>query len=332
MLRLYLHEACRLLDGQCAGGLADTALAQAGLHRADLRRLDRPLHFDHYCRVLHWLYQSRVLPVPGLQLGLLRRIEDFGPYGQASGSVATFGEVLRLAERFFSTCWAHARLRVTQSGSTLVCHYQLLPTTVCAPEVQLQALTAMAMGLGRRLLPRMPWSQAEVRYGFAKPIDAALYHRLLGCSVRFGAPATEVRVPAAWLHEAPVADSATGPTLVDALALCVARDRQGSMVDQVRRQIEERCSEGFPMLAEVAAALGCSARTVERRLAQAGTSYRQELEHVRMRLAERYLTQTALGLGDISRVLGYAHPPSFQRAFRARFGITPQQRRRAAVA
>lgn len=331
MLRLYFHQACRLLDEQCAGGLADIALDQAGLRRTDLYRPDRMLDFDHYFSLLHWLYESRVIPVPGLQLGLLRRLEDFGPYGQNPGETTTFGELLRLAERFFLTCWAHGRFHITRVGSKVICHYDVAPTTVCAPEVRLQVLTATALGMGPRLLPGVQFSRAEVCYGFAAPPDASEYRHRLGCRVTFGAPRTQVQLPVEWLQEVLVADAAEGPALIDALALCQARERLGSMTEQVCRLIEERCADRFPLLSEVAHTLGCSERTVERRLAGEGTSYRKELDGLRMRLAERYLMRTNLSIADISAVLGYGHPPSFYRAFRQHFGVPPHTLRDASM-
>ena len=66
-----------------------------------------------------------------------------------------------------------------------------------------------------------------------------------------------------------------------------------------------------------------SARTLHRRLGEAGTSYRGLLDEVRHMHALRYLEQGEKGLGEIATALGFSDPSAFRKAFRRWTGARP---------
>jgi AraC-like DNA-binding protein len=71
-----------------------------------------------------------------------------------------------------------------------------------------------------------------------------------------------------------------------------------------------------------------SARTLRRRLQEAGTSYREVLDATRCELARRYLSDASLPVGAVSFMLGFAEPSTFHRAFKRWTGMTPAQFRK----
>jgi AraC family transcriptional regulator of adaptative response / methylphosphotriester-DNA alkyltransferase methyltransferase len=74
----------------------------------------------------------------------------------------------------------------------------------------------------------------------------------------------------------------------------------------------------------VASALSCSSRQLQRAYAQFGElTFRQDLAERRMVAAAELLTQQAIPLCDVARLVGYSHRPYFARAFTARYGISP---------
>ncbi|MGB5187213.1 MAG: AraC family transcriptional regulator, partial [Acidimicrobiia bacterium] len=72
-----------------------------------------------------------------------------------------------------------------------------------------------------------------------------------------------------------------------------------------------------------------SPRTLERRLSDAGTTFRSIDLEVRMGLAAQYLELGSMSGQEISNVLGYSRPSAFFRAFKGWFGVTPGQFRTA---
>jgi AraC-like DNA-binding protein len=78
-----------------------------------------------------------------------------------------------------------------------------------------------------------------------------------------------------------------------------------------------------PSIQAVAKDLCVSARTLQRRLEEEGTSYQQVLDGVRQDTARRLLTSTDLEPGEIAFLLGFEELNSFTRAFQGWEGATP---------
>ncbi len=81
-------------------------------------------------------------------------------------------------------------------------------------------------------------------------------------------------------------------------------------------------------LEHAARALGMSARTLQRRLDEAGLKFQAVLDEARRDMAQTYLRDPGLSLLDVSLLLGYAEQSSFTRAFRHWFGASPSAWRR----
>ena len=70
-----------------------------------------------------------------------------------------------------------------------------------------------------------------------------------------------------------------------------------------------------------------SERSLQRHLAEEGSSYQQLLNDTRRQLAERYLQDGQLPATEIALLLGYSEPSVFFRAFRQWSGMTPGEYR-----
>jgi len=86
---------------------------------------------------------------------------------------------------------------------------------------------------------------------------------------------------------------------------------------------EELRRGGNPTVASVAKRLHMSERSLHRRLASEGTSFRDEVDSMRRGLALRYLEESSLQIGEIAFLLGYSEPRAFHRAFKGWTGETP---------
>ena len=60
-----------------------------------------------------------------------------------------------------------------------------------------------------------------------------------------------------------------------------------------------------PTISKVSKSLGLSARTMQRRLGELGTTYQALLDDVRRQSARRLLTNTDLAIGEVAFVLGF---------------------------
>tara|TARA_E500000305_G_scaffold104137_1_gene100195 strand:- start:90 stop:1103 length:1014 start_codon:yes stop_codon:yes gene_type:complete len=103
--------------------------------------------------------------------------------------------------------------------------------------------------------------------------------------------------------------------------------RDASFQARVRACLTERLAGGHCTMSEVARHLAVSDRTLQRRLADEGTSFQKEITRLREELAAHYLTRSVYTNAEIAFLLGYDDPNSFVRAFHDWTGSTPDRMR-----
>lgn len=99
---------------------------------------------------------------------------------------------------------------------------------------------------------------------------------------------------------------------------------EGSYVTlALRGLVSNRLAKGCPSIDEVAAALGISVRTLQRRLNEDGITYRQLVGEVRLDSACRLLDDPQFRAIEVANALGYTDPSNFSRAFARMAGLSP---------
>ena len=167
---------------------------------------------------------------------------------------------------------------------------------------------------------------AAASFTYPPPTDRAAYDTVLCCPIQFDSTNESFTIPAGCL-DAPL------PTAVPALAAMHERlahnglDRLDGPDIGVRVQdaIQKRLRDAAPLRAQIAADLKLSDRTLQRRLAAAGTTFDALVNKTRRELAEQYLTEQRSSPLQIAFLLGYADQRSFFRACSRWFGKTPKQ-------
>ena len=92
-------------------------------------------------------------------------------------------------------------------------------------------------------------------------------------------------------------------------------DTDDSFSAKVRSVLVENLPAGKSGIEDVAAALGTSKRSLQRKLKEEETTFQRQLNHVRELLAKNYIQNTQLSSEDIAYLLGYQDLNSFFRAF-----------------
>jgi AraC-like DNA-binding protein len=105
----------------------------------------------------------------------------------------------------------------------------------------------------------------------------------------------------------------------------------GSASDELRHALALRLAQGDAQVQSIEALarhLAMSTRTLQRRLADEGSSYQEILAETRREAAERFLGESALSVAEVGYLLGYSEPAAFHRAFRRWHRVTPVEFRR----
>ena len=98
---------------------------------------------------------------------------------------------------------------------------------------------------------------------------------------------------------------------------------------EARIRLMELLPSGQTSTQRVAEALHLSVRNLQRKLAAHGTSLARLREEARRELANQYVRNSRLSVGEITYLLGFAEPASFTRAFHRWYGMSPSACRRA---
>lgn len=110
----------------------------------------------------------------------------------------------------------------------------------------------------------------------------------------------------------------------------LAQFDKGSTAMRVRAKLIDQLSAGNVTQKEVADSLHMSLRTLQRKLSEEKTSYKELLDETRRELANQYLRQACLSVSEVTYLLGFSEPSNFARAFKRWTGRTPSEFRTAA--
>jgi AraC-like DNA-binding protein len=266
----------------------------------------------------------------GLHVGERVRPGTYSVYGMVLLSCRSFGEAFELTQRYEQLAHDLGRSQLALDGDAA-----LYSWTGAWPRASRHLAESVFAGIrtfgswlaGRPLAPR---ALCFVHHSDADPAE---YERVLGARPRFGAAANVAVLDAALLAlPVPNADPGLYPLLRQhAERLLLERGRAGGVVGQAHGAILQRLAPNAgrspvpdPVrLAGIAADLDLTPRTLQRKLAGAGSSFQQVLDGARHALAQEYLRHAELPLADIAFLLGFQEQSAFTHAFREWSGMNP---------
>lgn len=166
----------------------------------------------------------------------------------------------------------------------------------------------------------------RVELATPQPTNAAEYERVLNTAVVFGKQ-----------HNVIVCNAAVAQWQVlgyneDLLALFKKLSEealqkaahQPSFTNSLKKTITGQFYNRIPQLEEVAAYMNITARTLQRKLQQEGTSFQKISDEFKKELAIRLLSLNKYTVNETAYMLGYTEPAVFRRAFKRWTGTTPK--------
>ncbi|ABS61707.1 helix-turn-helix- domain containing protein AraC type [Parvibaculum lavamentivorans DS-1] len=194
-----------------------------------------------------------------------------------------------------------------------------------APHFLVELFFAGVLAALRQLIGPLP-DECRLELAYAPEMPEEVYRRFLGVEVSFGHSVNRFIGPNSRIDQ-PL--SAAAIPVAEMYRLQCERllremNAAGGMSGNVRRMILGARGH-LPALGEASRHLNMSERTLRRRLAAEGTSYRGIVDDVRNHLARGYLGETPLCVADVASLLGFDDVANFRRAFKKWNGCTPQE-------
>lgn len=296
-------------------------------HRLPARMLEMPELFVDEVRFWHLfdeLARREGLPDLGFQVGRRMTLHDLGEFGalllrQASLMQAlrmfcvtiqaeTYGSIFELEHRGEHAWLTHSNLEGNDAFSDIVELYEL--------QVIWHIVESVA---GRAWLP----PAVELR---ASSLPAGLTTDAVSTGpIHFSSQRTAFAIPVALLSR-PMSEYRPSRSAEPNDQKKVSLPGNIDFPTQLRWLLQGYLGDNMN-LRNLADLLYVSERSLQRRLTDSGTSFRQLQEETRFDLAKKLLHTTDSSVTEIGFELGYTMPANFSRAFQRWAGVSPRQYR-----
>lgn len=336
-----------VLDQLAAQGIGLHDLGEgAWLHDACRRAPTRQLNLVVARRLWHQAARQSGDPLLGLKVGAALPLQAMNVVALLVMQSASLRQAIGLTVRYQSLVSNSGRFTVTPTaipGATpavlpavtpispaaarpggLRMLYQVMPCPVAMHACQIDSVFAGYLSLLAHCAPPgvKPRMVALPGQGLSW---RAQYESALGCPVVLGGAEAWIEFDEPALDRPFLAADPQLLRLAQARAdeMLRAQGHAEGLTDQVQAAL---AAQGFGPghCARVAQALGMSTRTLQRRLAAAGTSFRQQAEAARMNEALRLLADPTMPLARLCEALGYSEPSALSHAVRSYWGAPPR--------
>lgn len=243
--------------------------------------------------------------------------------GYAWLASATLKDALERTVRYFRMMSDKERLRLEESDEEFRLVIENPVADYPTASEDLDASFAALVHLCRACLGDS-FKPARITMRRPKPLDPAPFEEYFRAPVQYAGNEDSI-----CFHEAdvvaalPTANAEIASASEKIVQNYLARFDRSSVAMQVRARLTEQLPSGHVTQDSVAKALHLSLRSLQRRLKNEGTSYKELLDETRRELASHYMAESHLSINEITYLLGFSEPSNFSRAFRRWTGKSP---------
>lgn len=325
----YLQSLLRVIDEQSLDGQA--LFAQAGVDPALFQHPDERVPFEQLLDAWHLAVEQADDPTLGLFGATRFHPAVYGPLASIILTSPTLGDVAAQLVRFQSIPENATTASMAVEGDQVVLAIDCEQMAAERIRPVVEYALSEVIGIGRFLTEPAHHERIrfnEVSFRHQAPVAAERYREMLGVTPVFGADRNEVRFDLTLLS---LPTACPDPELFESLLERIAarhRPREAGLVEQVEGVLVSALPRGVPRIAEVAAQLNMTVRTLQRRLEQAGWGYADLLDATRQRLAEQLLRRAEASVTEVAFLLGFSEASAFHKAFQRWTGASPGEWRR----
>ena len=263
-----------------------------------------------------WELGEHVLEDPQLPLTVAARFQpgELDLYDYLFTTAPTLKDGFDVSSRYLPLLTTNGQLEVeAETEHEVTYSYRYLDADARGADFALQLSIAVFCARAQASIGR-PIAPVRVAFSQPAPRSQAAFRETFGTrQVDFGAPVTTFTFRTRDLElPMPGADPALARILSRHAAM-LTPPPVPTWEQEFRSLLTRELDDGAPSLTAIARRMSLSPRTVQRQLAERGTSWRSELDAARQRRANQLRGRDP---ADLARHLGYLHPRSVSRATR----------------
>ena len=291
------------------GGDPRRLLSDCGLTPLLLENPDMKISADTVGRLLERTAEQLGAPDFGLRLAEARRPSNLGPVSLVARDQASLRQALEVMRQYQ---WLHNEalsLTLEEDGEIAVLSLALLAGSGLAS----RQATELSVAVLTRTLSALlggAWRADSVHFRHAAPASVVTHRRVLGISPFFDQPFDGLVLPRETLSEPLPAADPLMALQARRYAEQLAAGRLRSWTGAARELIILLLPTGRCGADEVARLIGVNRRTLHRRLAAEGESFRGLLAECRGAMTESLIT-SGTSKTRISELVGFSSPSSF---------------------
>jgi len=328
---LYLEKLLKIAEGQ---GHSTTAFRRSSPILSTLPEnttLDESeLTYEEYMGFVEEIFDAFDIPGLGLLVGREFRVTDFGILGYAILSSRSMRAAIQIIDRYQQLWGGSPNIYSSyEVGSKITSqreHSNLPPGRL--QQFELEEAAAQLLSVRDLLEEPKKFKFLKAAFSFPEPAHSALFEETFQCTVVFDQQESEL------FFSTDILDYPFSTANDVAQEVCRQQcdkflrmlEGEGGLTEKIRTAIINSPGE-VPSLTDLADSLHISLRTLRRKLKAEGTSYKEILTEIRLKLAGQYLLETPLSIKEIGYLLGYTEVANFQRAFKSWYNVTPREMR-----
>lgn len=309
---------------------ADVAVvcAAAGINVNALNNLEMKVPLKAKIQVIQKLLELTGDRHLGLHIGEKAAPPMLGKAGHLQQSSKDVLSAFRKTFDFSSTFTSVFNSRMEEKNTEVWMYYEPVKAWVDAsPETARQHVNLVYAATGNfiRLLSGKAVYPVRVMFRTGKDTDTSEHERIFRCKLSFNEHANCMVYRTGDLQVPTLGYNPQLSAMIEKMLQQQVREEQDGVrfTTKVKEAISANYDYDFPQLETIALSLNVTPRTLQRKLQEEKTTYRELSDSIRYELATTLLRYEDLTFSEIAYKLGYAELRAFRVAFKQWSGVTP---------
>ena len=264
-----------------------------------------------------------------VRVGQQMKMEDYGVLGLSWRTCTKAGEIFERSERYFKLLSNTYVFRVEKDqdlSNVLLFRKGYRRGIELSNEATFSATVVVL-----KATTETDISPVAVSFSHDPPADMKSYHDSFQCPILFNQSQNFISYKTSDLDTRTAkADTSINKFLVER----VEEKTKGIIVhpnkisSDIEKLVKDALPSGIPSIDHVGEHVGMSSRTLSRRLAEGGSTFRGIIKKTQERIAKDLLINSSRSVGEIAFEIGFSEQSAFNRAFKRWTGKSPVEFRK----